>query len=117
VTTPEEIVKLFATSRFTLESEKQLQNSIHEKMKEKRFSVEREVHLDDKNIVDFIVEDNIAIEVKLQGTKKAMYYQCERYTRFSKVEVLLLITNKAVTLPPTINGKKCYTINLSRSWL
>jgi hypothetical protein len=100
-----------------MESEKLLQQRIYSRLQEEFTNIQREVHLDKNNIIDFLVEEKTGIEIKLQGTKKQIYYQCERYTGFLSVQNLVLVTNKSITLPSTINGKECYTINLSKAWL
>lgn len=109
--------KVLHSTPFSMESEKELQVAIHERLKVIFQSIKREVHLDQSNIIDFMVENNIGIEVKLKGSKKDIYYQCERYTKFKEIETLVLITGKSMTLPEKINGKKCVVINLSRAWL
>lgn len=112
-----ELLKLFSSVRFRLETEKQLQSEIYAELNSKFSSVKREVPLDPKNIIDFIVNENCGLEIKLDGSKKAIYYQCERYTAFQEIDILVLATNKSVTLPAQINGKRCFAINLSKAWL
>lgn len=75
-------------------------------------------HLDKKNIPDFFHRlYGIAIEVKIKGTARQIYKQCERYCGFDETEVLILCTNKSMGFPPEINGKPCYFINIGKAWL
>ena len=75
-----------------------------------------EYRLDAKNRPDFFVYEH-AVEVKIKGSAKAIYRQCERYSAFPEVKGVYLVTNKAMGFPETLNGKPCYVINLGKSWL
>jgi hypothetical protein len=100
-----------------MESEKNLQNQIYLRLAKEIKMIDREVHLDKSNIIDFVADSGVGIEIKLKGSKKEIFFQCERYASFPAIQQLVLVTNKAMTLPATISGKPCYTINLSKSWL
>jgi hypothetical protein len=112
-----DLLNLFKRNKFTLEDEKTLQAQIALKLNTNGFPYLREFHLDEKNIPDFIVNENIVIEVKLKGTATQIYYQCERYCKFDEVRALILVTNKSMTLPTSINGKLSFVVNISESWL
>lgn len=101
-------------TRADLTNEKKTQNQIFEEIK--YFGFVREYKLDAHNIPDFFY-DGIAIEVKIKGSKMAIYKQCERYCRFDQVKALILCTNKSMGFPEEINGKPCYYINLGKAWL
>ncbi len=77
----------------------------------------REYHLDEKNIPDFFLESGLAIEVKIKGSRKHIYKQCDRYLQFDQVKALLLITSRAMSLPEEVNGKRCFVYQLGMSWL
>lgn len=49
--------------------------------------------------------------------QKKIYKQCERYANFDQVKQLVLITNRSMGFPETINNKPCYVINIGRAWL
>lgn len=76
----------------------------------------REHRLDNKNILDFFVY-GIGIEVKIKGSAKITYQQCERYCQFDEVKKLLLITNKAHGMPLVIRNKQIYVLRLGNAWL
>jgi hypothetical protein len=81
------------------------------------------VNLGDGDIVDFLVItevmplSGVAIEVKIKGSRRAIYRQIERYCRHDAVEEIVLATNVPMSLPATIGGKSAYVANLSRGWL
>lgn len=104
------------SSRFTLDSEKETQAAITRKLVESGISFTREHRLDEDNIPDFFIQ-GIAIEVKIKGNAKKIYKQCERYCKFEEVKELVLVTNRSMGFPPSINGKPCYVINLGKAWL
>lgn len=76
----------------------------------------REYRLDSKNILDFYI-GNIGVEVKIKGSAKSTYKQCERYCQFDKVQQLLLVTNKAHGMPNIINDKPIAVLRLGSAWL
>jgi hypothetical protein len=118
----DDLLNFFKKNRFSLEDEKTLQAEIALKLAtEDRFPHRlpylREFRLDDHSIIDFLVNENIGIEVKLKGSAMSIFRQCERYCQFPAIEALILLTNKSMALPPEINGKPCFVQNLSEAWL
>lgn len=112
------VIQALSSVRFPIDSEKQTQESIANTLLHKNIKYIREFHLDDKNIPDFfILNGEIAIEVKIKGKAMQIYKQCERYCKFDKVKQLILITNRSMGFPKEINGKPCYVINIGRAWL
>lgn len=75
-----------------------------------------EYPLDPKSRLDFFL-DGIAIEVKIKGSAKAIYRQCERYCGFDEVKTLILVTNRPMGFPEELCGKPCYVISLGKGWL
>jgi hypothetical protein len=59
----------------------------------------------------------VGMEVKIKGSKREMYRQCERYCLHERVSALILATNVATGMPATINGKPVFVALLSRGWL
>lgn len=103
--------------RLDLTDEKILQLEIQNViLKRTIYSLEREVRLSKKDIIDFMVL-GLGIEVKIKGSKTEIYRQLQRYAEFEEVKCLWLITNKAVKLPEYINGKNAYILNLGAAWL
>lgn len=110
-----EILFMLRNRKFDLHNEKILQAQMADQLL--GFDVQKEYRLDDKNIVDFFVDGGIAIEVKIAGGKKDIYKQCLRYAMFDQVEMIVLVTNKAVGLPKMLNGKPTFIIKLGDAWL
>ena len=110
------VLKILYSNRFPLVVEKETQAAIEQRFKENDIEYSREHKLDEKNIPDFFI-DGIAIEVKIKGTAKNIYRQCERYCQFDEVRKLILVTNRSMGFPKEINGKDCYFINLGKAWL
>lgn len=112
----EEVYKLLSSQRFSLDSEKSTQDEIEKLLRSKGVRFFREYKLDIKNRPDFFI-DGICIEVKIKGSAKAIYRQCERYSVFENVKQIILITNRAMGFPTELNNKPCYVIKMSKQWL
>lgn len=112
----ESVYKCIQRRRLNLNSEAALQLDIENAFKEDGIVFEREVILSKKDRPDFMC-GCIAVEVKIKGSAKSIYRQCERYCQHGLVEALILVTNRSMGLPEEINGKPCYLINLGRGWL
>lgn len=127
-TTREMIVDIFAHYRLPLSDEKALQTQIGLMLELEQVPFVREVRLDGegKDIVDFMVgpgaalqplEPACAIEVKIGGSRRAIFRQVERYCGHPQVAEIVLATNVPMTLPFEINGKRTAVANLGRAWL
>jgi len=110
------IIELLSKYQFSLTSETELQSQIKEILESNNIPFEKEYNLDDKNRPDFFLE-GIALEVKIKGSAKSIYRQCERYCEFDAVSNLILVTNRSMGFPETLNDKPCYLIHLGQSWL
>ena len=119
IMTAAQIVQLLAKKRFVFSTEKDVQVDIEKVLKEAGVEHKREVILDDKNTIDFMVgpEGPVGMEVKIKGVKAGIYKQLERYAKFDSISELILITSKSMGIPSTINGKPVYVINMSKAWL
>ncbi len=93
--------------------------SIHRKMAENfdrlGIAYEREVVLSDDSRIDFLI-GNLGIEVKIKGSKKAIYYQCERYCKFDRISELVLLTNVPMVFDSHILGKPFHIIQMGKAW-
>lgn len=114
---PDSVVAALGDGRFSLEREKQTQSEIAAHLSVHHgFALRREVDLGERNIIDFMIE-RVGVEVKIGGSKRAIYSQCERYCRTGKLSALILATNVAIGFPPTIDGVPCFVVSLGRAWL
>lgn len=110
------MLSLIRRYRFSLTDEKETQREIEEMLKENNIVYSREHRLSKEDIPDFLIS-GLCIEVKLKGTKKNIYKQLERYSKYDEVEQILLVTNKSLGMPLCINNKASSLINLGRTWL
>lgn len=100
-----------------LGSEKAVQEELSRVLDAAGMRHKREVELSPGNVVDFMVEGGIAIEVKIKAPKRSIYRQCERYCEHPQVEALVLATATAMGFPQKIHGKPCWVASLGRGWL
>lgn len=114
-----DILLLLKNYKFFLADEKVLQEEIYKVLCGKLpiEEIKKEHFFNTLNKVDFFLFDSIAVEVKINGQKRAIYKQCERYCGFEEVKELLLVTNVAMGFPEQINGKDCYVLSLGKAWL
>lgn len=110
------LVRFIGSRRWPLSDEKRLQATMAEEFAEAGIVAEREVHLGDGDIIDFMI-GGVGIEVKIKGSKREMYRQCERYCSHEQLKSLILATNVATGMPVTINEKPILVAMLSRGWL
>jgi len=77
-------------------------NLIEEKLKERKINFQREVRIDKSgNIVDFIIENKVLIELKVKQTiNKEDYYQVQRYLQITDMKLGLLINFRDKYLKP-----------------
>lgn len=111
------IVRLLRRSRISLGGEIVAQDSIERALTSAGFAFEREKRLAPRDIVDFLVEPGIAIEVKIAGSKRAIYAQCKRYCEHGAVRGIILASSVPMGLPPLIEGKPAWLASLGRGWL
>jgi predicted AAA+ superfamily ATPase len=122
ITAPE-LIQQLRKRKFMFTTEKVLQGELEKffrTVKSNPLKVRREYYLDqqNKNIIDFFfIDEGIGIEVKIKGSKRSIYNQLERYSKFEQIKVLILITNKAMGVPETLNNKDVYVHNISLAWL
>lgn len=111
-----QLAAVLLRKRFTLATEKDVQAEIAQVLHATVPEHRREVILDDKNTIDFMV-GTIGIEVKIKGNKSAIFKQLQRYAEFDEITELIFVTSKTVGIPPTINNKSIYVVNMSKAWL
>jgi hypothetical protein len=116
--TAAKFIEKFRRNRFDFTNEKKTQAQLHELLMKDGIEHEREKILDDENIPDFFFEiSGLCVEIKIKGSKTAIYRQLERYSKFDEVKEVVLMTNKAMSLPKYINNKPAYVFAMSKAWL
>ena len=111
-----QVIEILSKSRVDITNEKSAQEELHAILINRGFNFIRHPEFDKKNIPDFFL-DGLVIEVKLKGTPRDIYRQCERYCGFSQVQQLILYTNKSMGFPEEINQQPCYFVNLGNAYL
>lgn len=115
--TIEKVLRLVEGTPFLLSNEKEVQAELSRIFTENEIPHKREVVLGPGDIVDFMLEGGIAIEVKIKVPKRSAYRQCKRYCEHESVNALILASATATGFPEEINGKPCWVASLGRGWL
>lgn len=109
--------------RAPLSDEKRTQAVIGAGLLAAAIPFERECRLSTKDIVDFLLfpeePDAIGVEVKLRSSgPMAVWRQLERYASSPRVAGgLILVTNRAMRLPPNAHGVPLALVALGLPWL
>jgi hypothetical protein len=86
--------RAFADYAFHATSEAELQDGIAQFLGEQNLPFQREVKLADGERIDFLVEDHLGVEVKVEGATSEIARQLERYAKQDVVHALLLVTTR-----------------------
>lgn len=70
-----DLVRILQRHRFDLSTEKRLQAEVAKVLAGAGICFEREKHLSDSDIPDFVVEEGIVIECKMRGARKIDVYK------------------------------------------
>lgn len=110
------LCRLLRRLRLPLTDEKALQAQLADELSAAGIEFEREVKIAEGDVIDFIV-GGIGIECKIKGSKRAIYFQCERYCQHDAIQQLILLTNVPTGFPSSINGRATFVVNLGLAWL
>jgi hypothetical protein len=111
MTAPQTLIEVLRKHRFPLSSEKQCQAAIADALQESGIAFEREVRLGPDDVPDFRIGPTL-IEVKIGGSKSAIFRQCRRYCDYDGVLDLILASNVAIGLPASVNGRGLWLLPL-----
>ena len=115
-----------AETRIPLGNEKEAQAEISRMLSGMAYLHFREFRLGQGDIPDFLIPfdteagkvADIVLEVKMNGARAAdVHRQLQRYARYDRVGTIILLTNRAMGLPPQIEGKDAYYMSLGQAWL
>lgn len=80
-------------------------------------TVQREVKLTARDRIDVLV-DGVGVEVKVQGSRRDIFRQLERYAESDQISALVLATSAAWPAGfASINRKPFFHASLVRGWL
>lgn len=114
-----DVVTALCSGRFDLSDEKACQAEIDTWLRDRLPDVEiqREHRLSSRDIPDFFIA-GVVVEVKMNTARPAsILRQLERYADHDQVQAIVLVTNRAVILRPTVRGKQLLVVPLGRTWL
>jgi GxxExxY protein len=82
--------------------EKQYANLLEKKFIERKIKYKRELIVSDSgNIIDFLIEDKVLLEIKAKPfLLKIDYYQLQRYLQSTQIKLGLLVNFRPVYLNP-----------------
>ena len=95
--------------------EAELQEGIWEVLVRAGLDPQREVHLDARSRIDFVV-GRIGIEVKVDGSLSALIRQAMRYAKYDALDELVIVTtlSRHLNMPATLNEKRITVAHLGR---
>lgn len=111
------VISILRPLRLTLADEKRLQAEMADAFTAASLPFEREVRLSQHDVIDFMFEGGLGAEVKIKGSKRAIYFQVERYAAHEQLSALLLVTNVPMGVPAEIHGKPIYVHHIGQAWL
>lgn len=113
----DKIFKVLSSKKISLLNEKKTQDEIENLFINNSIPYKREYKLSDNDIIDFLLYDNIGVEVKIKAPARTIFRQCKRYCEHDEISKIILVSGKHMGLPEQINNKDCYFFSLSRSWM
>ncbi|WP_053235947.1 hypothetical protein [Sandaracinus amylolyticus] len=93
--TAERVTTALRSRAFLAANEHELHEGIESALRYDGVEFEREVRLDARSRVDFLTDDGVAIEVKVDGAVGEVARQLERYARSPRVTSVVLVTTRA----------------------
>jgi DNA-binding MurR/RpiR family transcriptional regulator len=115
-----ELRNCLAGFRFNYANEADLQRGIEQVLVKKGFIVKREVHLlsEQGNLIgrlDFLIDGDVVIETKVDGSAAELMRQIARYAQSSTVKAILVVSDRAShVLPEAFNNKPVMVLSLLR---
>jgi hypothetical protein len=94
VSNPQQLIDLFSTAALPCHNEANMQLAIAELLAEASISFEKEVRLNPRDRIDFLV-GSVGIETKISGSYATVASQLLRYAESKLVSHILLVTTKA----------------------
>lgn len=99
MTTTDHIERVLQATPLPRTPEIRLQNAIALALADHGFLFHREVRLTPEDVIDFVVDDRLGIEVKVDGSLSEVTRQLHRYAHSERVSELLLVTTRSKHRP------------------
>ncbi|WP_113675837.1 hypothetical protein [Vallitalea guaymasensis] len=97
--------------------EYKLQNTIARQFSKDEINFVRECTIGKRCRIDFFIPGGIGIEVKKgKPNRVTVLQQLGRYAESYKINCIILVVEKNLDVPSTINGKRCFSIGLNKQW-
>jgi hypothetical protein len=90
------VCALLGGYRFSYTNEAELQQGIERVLVASGHAFRREKHISRKNRPDFLLEDGVAVEVKIEGSLTAVLRQLSRYAEQESISAIVFVTTRAV---------------------
>lgn len=97
----EQILKVLDRAYIPMVHEDAMQRAVGASLREAGIEHTAEFSLDKQSRIDFHLPPNVGIECKVGGSAGAVQRQLLRYALTGRYEHLILITSKAIELPPS----------------
>lgn len=111
------IVTICQASRINVSTEAAAHNDLAAALSAAGLTVQREVKLSARDRIDVLVE-GVGVEVKVQGSRRNILKQLERYAESEQITALVLATSAAWPAGfATVNNKPFFHASLVRGWL
>lgn len=111
----ERIFEALSQYQYNMKSELDVHDGMQQAFESADIPFKREYKLNEQDIVDFLIDDQLAIEVKIKGRPMDIFRQCERYCKHENVKAIILASSRHMGLPEEINGKPSYFFNLNQN--
>jgi len=115
--TPRDLAVLLGSFSYPLGHETLLQEAVEKVLTDEKVPFKREFVLSPGSRVDFFVDEHIALELKIKMSARHVFRQLERYATHDQVDSLVLMTLGTGGVPPSVNDKPIYVVNLARTAL
>lgn len=114
-----EVLSLFQNVRFRFVSEVSLQDGIEQVLRRSGVPHIREEALSPADRPDFMIAENIALEIKTKGSIAQAIRQVHRYAQHETVHAIILMGTPhwLPSIPPIIGGKPVFIFRLTGSLL